>query len=143
MAPDADELVENVTSVLMKYSRPEESVSWTAPVPKAATCPCGSPGLRASAEPAIKITVRKPTLSLAISRPPHWARNRMLARPHHWTCDYWKQPDKSRQNARFGRLLVLLFVLGLFGCSRGRRPNILLITIDTLRFDRLGCYGFE
>ncbi len=30
----------------------------------------------------------------------------------------------------------------LAGCGRGDRPNVLLITIDTLRADRLGCYGF-
>src|SRR5262249_3972516 len=34
--------------------------------------------------------------------------------------------------------------IGLFGWrtfSRSRRPNVLLITLDTTRADRLGCYG--
>jgi arylsulfatase A-like enzyme/tetratricopeptide (TPR) repeat protein len=29
------------------------------------------------------------------------------------------------------------------GCSPGPRPSVVLITIDTLRADRLGCYGYE
>jgi arylsulfatase A-like enzyme/Tfp pilus assembly protein PilF len=28
------------------------------------------------------------------------------------------------------------------GCDRRERPNVLVVTIDTLRADRLGCYGF-
>src|SRR3954451_5042471 len=45
------------------------------------------------------------------------------------------------------RVLVLSAMLGfvvLFGCQRfSRRPNVLVITIDTLRADHLGCYGFH
>jgi arylsulfatase A-like enzyme/tetratricopeptide (TPR) repeat protein len=51
------------------------------------------------------------------------------------------------------RALFLLVgvLLGASGCSRGRAvpdspaasPNILLVTIDTLRADRLGCYGYR
>lgn len=38
--------------------------------------------------------------------------------------------------------LVVLSVLALGGCSREpRQPNVLLLTIDTLRADHLGCYG--
>lgn len=38
--------------------------------------------------------------------------------------------------------LVALLVLG--GCSENRsQPNIVLITVDTLRADRLHCYGYE
>ena len=52
---------------------------------------------------------------------------------------------KGRQRY-VGMLAVLLAALlsGLFfGCSRpGKRPNILLITLDTTRADRLGCYGY-
>src|SRR2546425_1319255 len=40
------------------------------------------------------------------------------------------------------RFLVLAaFVLSACG-QRTPRPNVLLITIDTLRADRLGCYGY-
>ena len=40
------------------------------------------------------------------------------------------------------RLLAAVLVL-LGGCSSGHdRPNVLVITVDTLRADRLGCYGF-
>jgi arylsulfatase A-like enzyme/Tfp pilus assembly protein PilF len=28
------------------------------------------------------------------------------------------------------------------GCDRRERPNVLVVTVDTLRADRLGCYGF-
>ncbi|MEQ8763962.1 MAG: sulfatase [Planctomycetota bacterium] len=46
------------------------------------------------------------------------------------------------------RLAIVLLGLGLLGCGEGekddgKRPNVLLITIDTLRADRLGCYGFD
>lgn len=36
--------------------------------------------------------------------------------------------------------------LWLSGCGkrpRGKRPNIILITVDTLRADHLGCYGYQ
>ena len=48
--------------------------------------------------------------------------------------------------------LPVLLVAGAVSCGggcapggkdRGGRPNVLLITIDTLRADRLGCYGAE
>jgi arylsulfatase A-like enzyme len=40
-------------------------------------------------------------------------------------------------------LLVLLVLFSFFSCDRDRvKPDILLITIDTLRWDRLGCYGY-
>ncbi len=41
-------------------------------------------------------------------------------------------------------LLILLFP-ALIGCGseESERPNILLITIDTTRADRLGCYGYS
>lgn len=31
--------------------------------------------------------------------------------------------------------------LALLSCSRAERPSVLIVTIDTLRSDRLGCYG--
>jgi choline-sulfatase len=42
--------------------------------------------------------------------------------------------------------LAILFTLPLaWGCSRGeeRNPNLLLVTIDTVRADHLGCYGYR
>ncbi|MGH9419712.1 MAG: sulfatase-like hydrolase/transferase, partial [Thermoanaerobaculia bacterium] len=33
--------------------------------------------------------------------------------------------------------------LTVFSCTRARHPNVLIITIDTTRADRLGCYGFS
>ncbi|MEQ8766461.1 MAG: sulfatase [Planctomycetota bacterium] len=43
------------------------------------------------------------------------------------------------------RSLVLLSIVSslLLGCSEERRPNILLISLDTLRADRLGTYGYD
>jgi arylsulfatase A-like enzyme/tetratricopeptide (TPR) repeat protein len=43
-------------------------------------------------------------------------------------------------------LLALAALLAALGCSRGpapppARPDVLLVTIDTLRADRVGCYG--
>lgn len=39
--------------------------------------------------------------------------------------------------------LVFLLLLTAAGCGRSRHPNIVLIVIDTLRADHLGCYGYE
>ena len=42
------------------------------------------------------------------------------------------------------RLMALLFLLGCAcGCSRNQPPNVLFIVVDTLRWDHLGCYGYE
>ena len=38
-------------------------------------------------------------------------------------------------------LLILLGALCLFGCHQEQALNVLLITLDTTRADRLGCYG--
>jgi len=42
-------------------------------------------------------------------------------------------------------LLVLSVCAGLAGCADGAKqpPNVLLITLDTLRADHLGCYGYD
>jgi len=46
--------------------------------------------------------------------------------------------------SRSSRFFFLAILLLLSGCrqSKPRRPNILIITVDTLRADRLGCYGY-
>jgi arylsulfatase A-like enzyme len=41
------------------------------------------------------------------------------------------------------RALLLLALALAPGCGGSPRPNVLLITVDTLRADRLGCYGYE
>ena len=38
---------------------------------------------------------------------------------------------------------ILLVALALWGCSEPRRPNLILISLDTCRADRLSCYGAE
>ena len=38
---------------------------------------------------------------------------------------------------------MLLILAVPWGCGRTERPNVLVITVDTLRADRVGCYGFE
>lgn len=54
---------------------------------------------------------------------------------------------KSRKFATGGLMSLLAAAalgLALFSCSRSSpRPNIVLITVDTLRADRLGCYGYQ
>lgn len=48
--------------------------------------------------------------------------------------------------ARGSRIFVALAVVAaalLSNCSRGGRPSVVLITIDTLRADRLSCYGSQ
>src|SRR5216684_1978829 len=39
-------------------------------------------------------------------------------------------------------IIALSLVLSTVSCHRADRPNVLVITIDTLRVDHLGCYGF-
>ncbi len=39
--------------------------------------------------------------------------------------------------------LAALMANGLAGCGERRRPHVVMIIIDTLRADKLGCYGFE
>ena len=39
-------------------------------------------------------------------------------------------------------LTLAAALVGLIGCQPPKPANLLLITIDTLRADRLGCYGY-
>src|SRR5947209_15029841 len=60
--------------------------------------------------------------------------------------------SRTASTARRARALLLLAAwaallvalgAGLAGCGRRRaRPNLLLVTLDTTRADRLGCYGY-
>src|SRR5260370_42506535 len=58
------------------------------------------------------------------------------------------QPEKHSRHVvppSFGRaFLVLGLALSLGSCRQKKppRPNILIITVDTLRADRVGCYGY-
>ena len=40
-------------------------------------------------------------------------------------------------------VLILAVLASLPACQKRSRPNVLLVTIDTLRADHLGCYGFR
>lgn len=48
-------------------------------------------------------------------------------------------PDMKCRSIGFA-LLIVSVVLG--GCGRKPKPDIVIITIDTLRADHLGCYGY-
>ena len=56
---------------------------------------------------------------------------------------------RSRTERYVGTAItVLTLILATAACApseqqAGSRPNVLLITLDTLRADRLGCYGYE
>jgi choline-sulfatase len=43
---------------------------------------------------------------------------------------------------RIATAVVIVIIALAFSCRRPTRPNVLVITIDTLRADHLGCYGF-
>jgi arylsulfatase A-like enzyme len=50
---------------------------------------------------------------------------------------------RARRARRALAFLALASVLALASCARETRPpNVILISIDTLRADRLGCYGY-
>ena len=54
--------------------------------------------------------------------------------------------DKVRikwQRFAFTLLLITGALLSLSCGGKGNRPNVLLISVDTLRPDRLGCYGYS
>jgi len=40
-------------------------------------------------------------------------------------------------------IVLIVSALSIFRCTRVRHPNVLIITLDTTRADRLGCYGFN
>lgn len=50
--------------------------------------------------------------------------------------------EKGRWSLRVTAALLAIAALNL-GCGRAPDTNILLITVDTLRADRLGCYGYR
>ena len=61
----------------------------------------------------------------------------------------WRTPFPGRVVTRIGLVLLLLIIafrvagaVDLLRAGRGR-PNVLLISIDTLRADRLGAYGYD
>lgn len=43
----------------------------------------------------------------------------------------------------FAACLTALALFGSLSCGRDRSPNVLVITIDTLRADHLSCYGYS
>ena len=47
----------------------------------------------------------------------------------------------ARARAPIAAFLLAALATGV-SCGRSERPNVLLVTIDTLRADHLGCYGF-
>lgn len=51
----------------------------------------------------------------------------------------------SRRLARFPKIIAAVVLPLLLSCAGNRadRPNVLLITFDTLRADHLHCYGYE
>ena len=42
-----------------------------------------------------------------------------------------------------GAALVLALIIAIIMLGRDPKPNVLLVVVDTLRADRLGCYGFR
>ena len=49
---------------------------------------------------------------------------------------------RSTFSRHVASLITIVVTLAAAGCAKPRRPNILIITIDTLRADHLGCYGY-
>ncbi len=49
----------------------------------------------------------------------------------------------AKQGERSIQILAACTLAACFGCAEPPRPNILLYVVDTLRADRLGCYGDE
>src|SRR5712691_4035332 len=56
-------------------------------------------------------------------------------------------PPPMRAPLRLAMLVLVLLACGVTACRRASpaisegRPNVLLVTIDTLRADHVGCYG--
>lgn len=62
-----------------------------------------------------------------------------------WMQGATRYTRNAMTRPRFQLLFLALAVLSAAGCGggSGERPNVLLITIDTLRSDRLGAYGYD
>lgn len=69
------------------------------------------------------------------------SQQRRKHRPRHRPEDRPPRSPAARLHARSGAALLLLAACGHGGAEAP--PNILLISIDTLRADHLGCYGHE
>ena len=54
-------------------------------------------------------------------------------------CSPIRGPKPTGAAAR-GRWVVLVLALGAIGCAQ-QRPNLVIVSLDTLRADRLGAYG--
>ena len=52
------------------------------------------------------------------------------------------QITNYKKNCYFFIMVCLCIIFVLPVCKKEIKPNILLVTIDTLRRDRLGCYGY-
>jgi len=50
--------------------------------------------------------------------------------------------SKRRRRSVSAFFIALTLLLSTVSCRRAERPNVLVITIDTLRADHLGCYGY-
>jgi len=50
---------------------------------------------------------------------------------------------RRRRSAGAGALAAAALAALLAACAPARRPSIVLVTIDTLRADHLGCYGYD
>src|SRR5262245_31102938 len=55
----------------------------------------------------------------------------------------WSILCNSAKNLSLFTLFIAILFSQLSAEAQSPKPNVLLITIDTLRADRLGCYGYS
>ncbi len=71
-----------------------------------------------------------------------WHKERYLVRPGIWGFAWYRRELWDRYQAVGGRSASLWPRPSLASDRAPGRPNILLISVDTLRADHLGCYGY-
>ena len=144
MHPDVADVQLGYARLCLAAGRPEEALD---PLQRAAALDPGSPEPWIRMAEAFERSGRtQPALSALECGDPARARRRARAagrppRPSRRARGRGRSLMRGRSGLLFACAVALLLLGG--GCREAGPPNLVLISIDSLRADRLGCYGAE